>query len=249
MNILLKNKTAIITGASSGIGKASAIAFAKEGARVVITSRREKELQEVCNEINAFGICEYIVADGNDLTSVEKIFSFAIKKFKKVDILVCNAGMALRQPTLEMTPEQWEQVIRVNLTYPMFLSQIAIQEFLKHGGGKIVMVSSTAGKNINLGASPSYGASKAGLLYLVRHIAAEFGEKGIYANAVCPGPVDTDITKTWTTEYRQNVLSSLPLGRMGTSEDIANCILFLASNLSDYVNGEALLANGGKYMQ
>ena len=180
---------------------------------------------------------------------MERIFSFAIEKFKKVDILVCNAGMALRQPTLEMTPAQWNQVMDVNLTYPMFLAQSAIKMFEKQGGGKIVMVSSTAGKNINLGASPSYGASKAGLLYLVRHIAAEFGSKGIYANAVCPGPVATDITKTWTPEHREKILADLPLGRMGTSEDIANCILFLASSLSDYVNGESLLANGGRYMQ
>lgn len=249
MNNLLKGKTAIITGASSGIGKATAITLAKEGANVVITSRREKELHELANEINAFGKCKYIVADGNDLSNVERIFSFAIEKFKKVDILVCNAGMALRQPTLEMTPAQWNQVMDVNLTYPMFLAQSAIKMFEKQGGGKIVMVSSTAGKNINLGASPSYGASKAGLLYLVRHIAAEFGSKGIYANAVCPGPVATDITKTWTLEHREKILADLPLGRMGTSEDIANCILFLASSLSDYVNGESLLANGGRYMQ
>jgi len=110
------------------------------------------------------------------------------------------------------------------------------------------MISSTAAKNINLGASPSYGASKAGMVYLVRHLAAEFGGKGVYANAVCPGPVNTEITQTWTPEHRAKVLSTLPLGRMGTPKDIADCALFLASSMSDYINGESILVNGGRYM-
>ena len=121
-------------------------------------------------------------------------------------------------------------------------------EFLAQGGGKIVMISSTAAKNVNLGASPSYGASKAGMVYLTRHLAAEFGSHSIYANSICPGPVDTEITRTWTPEHRQKVLQSLPLGRMGTPEDIANCALFLASSMSDYINGESILVNGGRYM-
>ena len=110
------------------------------------------------------------------------------------------------------------------------------------------MISSTAAKNVNLGASPSYGASKAGMVYLTRHLAAEFGSRSIYANAICPGPVDTEMTQTWTPEHRQKVLQSLPLGRMGTPEDIANCALFLASSMSDYINGESILVNGGRYM-
>lgn len=249
MEKLLVNKTAIVTGASSGIGKASAILLAKEGANVVVTSRREEELKAVQNEINTFGRCEYIVADGNNVSNAKKVVDYAIDKLGQVDILVCNAGMALRHETLAMNEEQWNQVMNVNLTYPMFLCQKVIKDFLKHNGGKIVMISSTAGKNVNLGASPSYGASKSGLLYLVRHFASEFGGKGIYANAVCPGPVDTEITETWTNEHRQKVISQLPLGRMGTSEDIANCVLFLASSMSDYINGESILVNGGRYMQ
>ena len=249
MQISFNGKTIVITGASSGIGKACAVEAARSGANVVITSRRESELQRVKDEISAFGRCEYIVADGSDISSAAAVINFAKEKFGQVDILVCNAGMALRDATLDMTEEQWNRVMNVNLTYPMFLAQEAIKDFLTHNGGKIVMVSSTAGKNVNLGASPSYGASKAGMLYLIRHIASEFGGQGVYANAVCPGPVDTDITKTWTEEHRQKVLSSLPLGRMGTSEDIANCILFLASPLSDYINGESVLINGGRYME
>ena len=130
----------------------------------------------------------------------------------------------------------------------MVLSQACIRHFQQEGGGKIVYISSTAGKNVNMGASPSYGASKAGLLYLTRHFAKEFAADHIYVNAVCPGPVDSEITLTWTPEHRASVLRDLPMGRMGTPEDIANAVVFLASSLSDYITGEALLINGGRYM-
>ena len=138
--------------------------------------------------------------------------------------------------------------MELNLTFPMVLSQLVIPQLQRRGGGKIVYISSTAGRSVNMGASPSYGASKAGLLYLTRHLATEFAGDHIYVNAICPGPVDTEITHTWTPEHRQKVLSSLPMGRMGTAEDIAACALFLASSMSDYITGEAILANGGRFM-
>lgn len=248
MKQLLAEKTALITGATSGIGRAIAYRFVEEGAAVLLTGRREEQLQEISNDIQKQGgQCAYLAGDGGDPDFAEQLYQFSLA-YGGPDILVCSAGMALRTPTLDMTVAQWEQVMGVNLTFPMVLSQHCIRGFLQKGGGKIVMISSTAAKNVNMGASPSYGASKAGLVYLTRHFASEFGSRHIYCNAICPGPVDTEITRTWTPEHRQKVLSSLPLGRMGTPEDIAHCALFLASGMSDYINGESILVNGGRYM-
>ena len=248
MEELLKNKTAIITGATSGMGREIAIQFAKEGANVVVTGRREENLISLTEEIRPFGGCAYLAGSGEDSHFAETLFHFALDTFGRVDILVCSAGMASRVPTLDTTEDDWNHVMAVNLTFPTMLSLQCVRYFVEHRGGKVVMISSTAAKNINLGASPSYGASKAGMVYLVRHLAAEFGGKGVYANAVCPGPVNTEITQTWTPEHRAKVLSTLPLGRMGTPKDIADCALFLASSMSDYINGESILVNGGRYM-
>lgn len=248
MEQLLNGKLALITGATSGIGRATALCFAREGARLILTGRRNEALASLATQLRRSGTeCDVLAGDSSELSFARTLFDFARAR-GPLDILVCSAGMALRTPTLEMTPEEWNQVMQVNLTFPMVLSQLCIGDFLTHGGGKIVYVSSTAAKSVNMGASPSYGASKAGMVYLTRHLASEFGGRGVYVNAVCPGPVDTEITATWTPEHRRKVLESLPLGRMGTPEDIAWSVLFLASGMSDYINGESILANGGRYM-
>ena len=248
MEQLLKNKTVLVTGATSGIGRQIALRFASEGADLVITGRREDRLASLAEDIRSLGSsCRYLAGDGGNMDFARQLADFAAVG-PGVDILVCSAGMALRTPTLDMSVEEWNRVMVLNLTFPMVLCQCCIREFLRTGGGKIVLISSTAAKNVNMGASPSYGASKAGLVYLTRHLATEFGGKGIYANAICPGPVDTEITQTWTPEHRKKVEAALPLGRMGTPEDIANCALFLASSMSDYINGESIMVNGGRYM-
>lgn len=248
MEQLLSGKTALITGATSGIGKEIALRFVREGAAVIVTGRRQDRLAALADQIASMGgTCHYLAGDGGNLDFAGELYEFACQK-GGADILVCSAGMALRTPTLEVSLAEWNRVMDLNLTFPMVLSQHCIKGFLARGGGKIVMISSTAAKNVNMGASPSYGASKAGMVYLTRHLATEFGGKGIYVNAICPGPVDTEITQTWTPEHRAKVESALPLGRMGTPEDIANCALFLASSMSDYINGESVMVNGGRYM-
>lgn len=251
MNSNLRGKVAIVTGASSGIGAETARLLAEQGASVMLTGRREASLKAVqASILEKGGACTYLTGDMADMEFCERLAEDTVEILGRIDILVCNAGMALRTPTIHMTAGEWNEVLNVNLTAPVFLSQACIRRFLEQGeGGKIVFVSSTAGKSVNMGASPSYGASKAGLLYLTRHLAREFASDKIYVNAVCPGPVATEITKTWTPEHRAKVLSDLPLGRIGTAQDIAQAILFLASPMSDYITGESLLINGGRYME
>lgn len=250
MENLLNGQVAIITGGNRGIGRATALLFAKEGANLVISGRDEAALREVQNIINTSykGQCVYIVGNVNDPDNPKALVQAALSAFGRLDILVCSAGMASRAKSLETTVEDWNQCMDVNLTAPMIISQICIRHFLTQNHGKIVYVSSNAGRHVNMGASPSYGASKAGLLYLTRHFATEFAKNNIYVNAVLPGPVDTEITKTWTPEHRSDVMANLPLGRLGQPEDIANCILFLASDMSQYITGACIAANGGRNM-
>ncbi len=251
MQTNLQNKIAIITGASSGIGEMSAKMLAAEGASVMISARREDALFRVQREIRqAGGVCEIYPGDLSSDGFCAQLVEKTVEVFGGVDILVCNAGMALRKPTLEMPVEEWNRLMHVNPPAPLLLSQAAIRRMKEQGrGGKIVFISSTAGKNVNMGASPSYGASKAGLLYLTRHLATEFAKDHIYVNAICPGPVDTEITSTWTPEHRAKVMSNLPMGRLGQPEDIANMVVFLSSSLSDFITGESVLVNGGRFME
>ncbi len=250
MQDLLKGKTAIITGGNSGIGRATAVLFATEGADVVIGGRKEDSLRRVKEEILTMGRgrCEYVVGDVDSPENPENLLRTALDCFGGLDILVCCAGTALRDKSLDMSIEDWDRVMRVNLTAPMELSRVCIRHFIKQDHGKIVYVSSNAGRHVNMGASPSYGASKAGLLYLTRHFATEFSKNHIYVNAVLPGPVETELSKTWTPEHRAEVMANLPVGRLGRPEDIANSILFLASWMSDYIAGACVFANGGGHM-
>lgn len=249
MERLLENKVALITGGSQGIGGETAKVFAQHGAKVVVTARHEERLVQLCDQIRAQGgEASYMVGDAADPALAEQLVSFTLKQYGALDILVCSAGMALRAPSLEMTTDQWDQVLRVNLTAPMELAQKCLGYFRERKRGKVIFVASTAAKSVNMGASPSYGASKAALVYLTRHFALEFAKDNVQVNAVCPGPVDTEITKTWTAEHRANVMASLPMGRLATPQDIAKPLLFLASDMADYITGESLMVNGGKYM-
>lgn len=250
MENMLKGKVAIITGASKGIGRATALLFASEGAMIVAGGRAESDLQNLQDEIREAGKgeCIYVAGNVDDPANPQALVDAALRQFGRLDILVCSAGMAYRDKTLDMKLEDWDHCMKVNLTAPMELSRLCIREFLKQNSGKIVYVSSNAGRHTNMGASPSYGASKAGLLYLTRHLATEFASHHIYVNSVLPGPVDTEITRTWAPEHRASVLANLPLGQLGRPEDIATCILFLASDMSNYVTGACVAANGGRNM-
>lgn len=247
--MLLGGQTAIITGASRGIGRAIALAFAEQGASLVINGTRQDLLCEVAEEVEKRGQrCLVVAGDISDPAISRSLVLAAVENFKRVEILVNNAGIIKRAPTEQMPLEDWHRVLDINLSGTLY-GCLAVLPYMKaQRYGKIVNMSSSAGKTPHRNASPSYGASKAGILSLTRHLALEMAPYGIYVNAVCPGPIETDLSREWTEDYRKQLLSRIPLGRIGSPEEVAQAVLFLSSRMSDFITGESININGGMFM-
>ena len=247
--MLLEGKIAIVTGASRGIGKEIALTLAKNGASLIIAGNNESLLKEVATEVEKLNQkCLIHMGDISDPNTSKELAIKAIETFGKIDILVNNAGINTRIPTLELKPEDWQKVININLNGTFYSCAAVLPHMIKQKSGKIINVSSTTAKTPHRNASPSYGASKAGVNYLTQHLALEMAKHNICVNAVCPGPIETDMSKQWTDEYRKQVLERIPLGRIGTSNDVASAVLFLASKQSDFITGESININGGTFM-
>lgn len=245
----LKDKKAIVTGASRGIGKAIALVLAAEGADVTITGNDLASLQKVCTEIENLGRkCNVVTGDISKPETAAEITAVTMKTFGRIDILVNNAGINTRIPTLELSVEDWKKVIETNLYGTFYTCAAVLKEMVKQNYGRIVNVSSSTSKTPHRNASPSYGASKAGVNYLTQHFALEMAKYDIRVNAVCPGPTETDMSKQWTAEYREQLYERIPLGRIGCSEDVANAVLFLAGDGCNFITGETININGGTYM-
>ncbi|MGI6038312.1 MAG: SDR family NAD(P)-dependent oxidoreductase [Limnochordia bacterium] len=246
---MLQDQVALVTGASRGIGKAAALTLAEHGAHVAINGRDLERLEEVAAAIEAKGRQSLILTGDISQTGIgERFVEQILEKWGSIEILVNNAGMIRREPTAAMDRAAWERVLEVNLTGTMLTCQAVLPAMEKAGYGKIINISSTAAKLYHAHSSPSYGASKAGVLYLTRHLAMEYAPKGIYVNAICPGPVATEMTDTWDPQFRANMLATIPLGRMGTTQEIADVVLFLASSMSNFIVGETINANGGIFL-
>ncbi|MDQ0300359.1 3-oxoacyl-[acyl-carrier protein] reductase [Salibacterium salarium] len=247
--MLLQNKVAVVTGATRGIGRAIAITLANNGASLIINGTNKDRLQKLMLEIEETGQeCLMITGDVADPKTAEEVIETAINYFYKMDILVNNAGINMRSSTLEMDLEDWHKVLDINLNGSLYFCKTALPYMIKNRYGKIVNVSSTAAKTAHKNAAPSYGASKAGVDYLTRHLAIEMSEHNINVNGVNPGPVETDMSSQWTDEYRQQVLSKIPLQKLGTPQNVADTVLFLTSEMSDFITGETINVNGGTYM-
>ncbi len=254
-----ENKVVAVTGAASGIGRAIALAFAGEGAKVaiadIIDAPREggSPTQDIIMENYGKDMGIYVKVDVASKEQVDNLLDKTIEKFGRLDIMVNSAGiLVLDPPHLEKTQEQWERIIHVNLCGVWYGCQAAINQFLKQSSeGKIVNMSSDLAFT---GAGPnytSYCATKAGIANMTRQLAVEFGKKGINVNAVAPGFVCTAMTEldegfVEGTEKMQEALDATPSKRLGTPEDVAACVLFLASNEADYVNGHNLIVDGGQ---
>lgn len=249
-NYSLSGKVALITGASRGIGKASALLFASLGANVAVNGRNHELLADTAEEIEKMDR-ESLLLEG-DISSSRKfpkeMVEKTVEKFGKIDILVNNAGIGIKKGFLEMSLDDWEQVININLTSAMLFCQAVLPYMIEKKYGKIVNVSSLVAKQARLSSAPCYGSSKAGMLYLTRHLAKEFGPSGIYVNAVCPGQIVAYMTRHWTKEHKKELISETPLRRLGFPDDVAKAILFLSSDLSSYINGESINVNGGYIM-
>ncbi|MBQ9566152.1 MAG: SDR family oxidoreductase [Synergistaceae bacterium] len=246
---LLSGKSAIITGSSRGIGRAIAFAFAREGADVVIHGTNAESLSALQAELRRSGArCEYAAGDIGEPSTADILAETCLRAFGKIDILVNNAGINSRYRFVDLPPEVWDRTLRTNLGGAFYTCKRVVPVMLERGSGAIVNVSSSAGKTAHPNASACYGASKAALDALTRQLAYELAPHGIRVNSVCPGPIETDMSRQWTPEYREKVLESVPLRRLGREEDVADAVVFLASDKASFIVGESVNVNGGKYM-
>lgn len=246
---LLKGYAAIITGSSRGIGRAIALAFAENGADLVIHGTKEGALQELQSQIRDMGVrCEYVAGDIGQYETAQRLANACMAAYGKIDVLVNNAGINSRKTFAELTPEDWDNMLRVNLTSAFYTCKTVVPHMLERKKGAIINMSSSAGKTAHPNAAVCYGVSKAGINSLTQKLAYDLAPHGIRVNAVCPGPIETDMSLQWTEEYREKVFSSIPLRRLGTGADVANVAVFLASEMAAFVVGESINVNGGKYM-
>lgn len=248
--MFLREKIAIITGASRGIGKAIALLFAENGANLIINDINGETIKIAADEISKSTgrICIPVQGDISDPRTAATLTEAALKISGRIDILVNNAGSITRASTEDMTIEDWNRVINVNLNGALFTCKAVIPHMKTRKEGKIVNISSGAGKKPHPNAAPSYGVSKAGLIALTKHLALELAGFNIRVNAVCPGPIKTEMSDEWSDEYRNKVISTIPIGRMGSPGDVANGVLFLSSKLSNFITGESININGGTLM-
>jgi len=243
---LLTGKTALITGASRGIGKAIALLFAHEGADIAITNiADDDEFKNTIREIEAIGVkTRGYVSNAAKFDDSRKVTDEMIKDFSKIDILVNNAGITRDTLLIRMTEEQWDSVIAVNLKSVFNLTKAVIQVMLKQKSGSIINMSSVVGVSGNPGQS-NYSASKAGIIGFTKSIAKETGSRNIRCNAIAPGFIITEMTEKLPEDVKNEWVNKIPLKRGGTPQDVAHTALFLASGLSSYITGQTIHVCGG----
>jgi 3-oxoacyl-[acyl-carrier protein] reductase len=241
----LKEKVALITGASQGIGRATALAFAASGAKVAVAARQIAKLEELVKEIEAAGGEALAVPlDVADPAQVKTAFAAVLAKFGKLDVLVNNAAITRDTLALRMKVEDWDAVLRTNLTGAYLCIQQALGAMLKQRSGRIINLSSVVAEIGNAGQA-NYVASKAGLIGLTRAIAVEVASRNITVNAVAPGFIETPMTDPLSQELKDKMKSMIPLGRFGRDQEIAAAIVFLSSDEAGYITGQVLGVNGG----
>lgn len=243
---MLKNKIALITGAGRGIGRAIAIALAKEGAEVVInyngSEERAKEVKQTIEENG--GKASIYKCNVSDFVACEAMIKDIVKEYGHLDILVNNAGITKDGLIMKMKEEDFDSVLNVNLKGTFNTIRHSARQMLKQRSGKIINISSVSGILGNVGQA-NYAASKAGVIGLTKTMARELGSQGITVNAIAPGFVDTEMTEVLSEEIRENACKQIILGRFGKPEDIANTAVFLASDKADYITGQVISVDGG----
>ena len=243
---LLEGKTALITGAARGIGKASALKFAEEGANIAFTDLAVNEETE--QEIAAKGVkAKSYASNAADFAQTEEVVKQVKEEFGSIDILVNNAGITKDSLMLRMSEQQWDAVIAVNLKSAFIFIHAVVPVMMRQRGGSIINMASVVGVHGNAGQA-NYAASKAGLIALAKSIGKEMGPKGIRANAIAPGFIETAMTAALSDEVREEWVKKIPMRHGGTVDDIANVATFLASDMSSYVSGQVIQVDGGMNM-
>ena len=240
-------KVAIVTGASRGIGRAIALRLAREGALVIGAARADNAQPVVDEIVAAGGRAERATADMTDDASLTALVSGVVARHQRIDILVSNAGITRDQLMLRMKRADWDEVLATNLTAAFTLCQAALKPMIKQRAGRIVAVSSIVGQIGNAGQA-NYAASKAGLIGFCKSLAREVASRNVTVNVVAPGLIDTDMTRAITADAQQNWAEQIPLGRLGSPDDVAAAVCFLASDEASYITGQVLAVNGGMYM-
>lgn len=238
----------LITGATGGIGGATAKLFAKQGATVGLCGRNRDKLSSIFNELESFGAkAEIFECDLSSANNVENLFNRADEAMNGIDILVSNAGITRDSLAMRMSTEDFENVIRVNLEATFILDRDAIKKMMKRRYGRIVNISSVVGVMGNPGQA-NYVASKAGIIGLSKSLAQEVASRNITVNCVAPGFIETPMTDVLSEEQKNRILAAIPLGKMGSAEDVANVVVFLASKEASYITGQTIHVNGGMLM-
>jgi 3-oxoacyl-[acyl-carrier protein] reductase len=245
----LKNRVAIVTGAARGIGKAVALTLVREGAKVALIDVEKERLEALKEEIEKNGgQVAAIVCDITKSSEVQAMVQQVQVRFGRIDILVNNAGI-IRRGTIEtVTEEDWDRVIEVNLKGTFNCCKAVVPIMKQQGYGKIVNVSSIAGKLGDITSAPGYGPSKAGMDALTKTLARQLAQYGINVNGVAPHAIETEMSAQWSDERRKEIIASIPLGRLGKPDDVAEAVLFLASDEASFITGEILDVNGGALM-
>ena len=245
-----KGQIALVTGAASGIGKAIAKAFAKQNAHVIVNDVLDQvKLTQIAEELSTFeSQCLAVTADVSNATQVKGMMAQVQEAFSRLDILVNNAGIICRGSIETVTEDEWDQVIQVNLNGTFHCCKAASDMMIRQRSGKIINVSSIAGKTGDITSAPGYGPSKAAIDALTKTLARQLAAYGINVNGVAPHAIETDMSAEWSDEKRKAIIDAIPLKRLGQPEDVAEAVLFLASNKADFITGEIMDVNGGFLM-
>ena len=240
----LKDKKILITGATGGIGNSLVNKFNSLNCKIVATGTKEEKLDNL-KKIFPNIIVEKFKLDDHD--KIEDFIDNIDKKVNGIDVLVNNAGITLDNLSIRLTNENWKKVIDLNLTSTFLMCKSVIKKMLKKKSGKIINITSIVGHTGNLGQA-NYSASKAGIVAFSKSLAIEYARKNININCVSPGFIKTEMTEQINEEFKKNLMAKIPSGTLGTGEDVSNCVAFLASDMSNYINGETIHVNGGMYM-
>ena len=240
----LKNKKILITGATGGIGNSLVKKFYNLGSSILATGTNEEKLKNLKTNYPNILIDRFKLDEHN---KIENFIESSSEKLGGLDILVNNAGITLDNLSIRLTQDNWKKVLDINLTSTFLMCKYAIKKMLKNKNGKIINITSIVGHTRNLGQA-NYSASKAGIVAFSKSLAIEYAKKNININCVSPGFIKTDMTDKINEDFKKMLISKIPSGSLGSGEDVSNCVAFLSSDMSKYINGETIHVNGGMYM-